>query len=65
MNTFHYARLNHMRILEINSYKVNSLKRFRVFFIKDITFKYNSRKLFKSEVPADYYTTELTRALKP
>ena len=54
-----------MKILEINSYKENSLKRFRVFFIKDITFKYNSRKLFKSEVPADYYTTELIRALKP
>ena len=54
-----------MRILEINSYKENSLKRFRVFFIKDITFKYNSRKLFRSEVPVDYYTTELTRALKP
>ena len=54
-----------MRILEINSYKENGLKRFRVFFIKDITFKYNSQKLFKSEVPADYYTTELIRALKP
>lgn len=54
-----------MRILEVNSYKENNLKRFRVFFIKDITFKYNSRRLFKSDVPADYYTTELTRALKP
>ena len=54
-----------MRILEINSYKANNLKQFKVFFIKDITFKYNSHKLFKSEVSADYYTTELTRALKP
>ena len=54
-----------MKILEINSYKAKSLNRFKVFFINDITFKYNSRKLFKSEVPADYYTTELIRALKP
>ena len=53
-----------MRILEVNSYKKNSLKLFRVFFINDITFKYNSQKLFKSEVYAGYYTTELTRALK-
>ena len=53
-----------MRILDINYYKDNNLKLFRVFFIKDTTFKYNGRRLFKSEVSVDYYTTELIRALK-
>lgn len=54
-----------MRILEINTYKCKNLNYIKVFFISAVTFKYNSRKLFKSEVPADYYTIELTRALKP
>ena len=54
-----------MRILEVNSYKYNKLKYLKVFFITTVTFKYNSHRLFKSEVPADYYTTELTRAVKP
>ena len=54
-----------MKILEINSYKDNG-NRVKVFFITTVTFKYvSSYGLFKSEVPADYYTTELTRALKP
>ena len=64
MNTLHYARLNHMRILEINSYK-DKRNNIKVFFIATVTFKYDSRGLFKSEVPADYYTTELIRELKP
>ena len=64
MNTLHYVRLNHMRILEVNSYKDNKLKYLKVFFIAAVTFKHDSYKLFKSEVPADYYTTELTRVLK-
>jgi len=54
-----------MKILEVNSYKNNSLKYLKVFFLDTVTFKYNSKKLFKSGVTAGYYTTELTRALKP
>ena len=54
-----------MKILEVNSYKYNKLKYLKVFFIATVTFKYNSHRLFKSEVPADYYTTELIRVLKP
>ena len=54
-----------MRILEVNSYKYNKLKYLKVFFIATVTFKHNSHRLFKSEVPADYYTTELIRVLKP
>ena len=54
-----------MRILEVNSYKYNKLKYLKVFFIATVTFKYNSHRLFKSVVPADYYTTELIRVLKP
>ena len=53
-----------MKILEINSYKDKN-NHIKVFFIAAVTFKYDDRGLFKSEVPADYYTTELTRALKP
>ena len=54
-----------MKILEVNSYKYNKLKYLKVFFIATVTFKHNSHRLFKSEVPADYYTTELIRVLKP
>ena len=54
-----------MKILEVNSYKTNNLKYIKVFFTATATFKYNSHRLFKSEVPADYYTTELIRVLKP
>lgn len=54
-----------MKILKVNSYKTNNLKYIKVFFLAAVTFKYANRGLFKSEVPADFYTTELTRALKP
>lgn len=56
---------NHMRILNVNYYTDDSLKYTKVFFIGAITFKYNSHRLFKSEVTANYYTTELTKVLKP
>ena len=53
-----------MRILEVNTYKSTTKKHWRVFFINTVTFKRGKQVLFKSEVPADYYTTELTRVLK-
>ena len=65
MNIIRYIRLTNMKLLEVNSYKDNSLKHFKVFFIDAVTFKYNNRRLFKSTVTADYYTTELIRVLKP
>ena len=54
-----------MKILEVNSYKNTKLNYLKVFFIGTVTFKYNSQQLFKSGLTASYYTTELTRALKP
>ena len=54
-----------MKILEVNTYRSTTKKHWRVFFIGAITFKHGKRELFKSDVPRDYYTTELTRVLKP
>lgn len=54
-----------MKILEINTYKCTTREHWRVFFIGAITFKRGRRGLFKSHVPSRYYTTELTRVIKP
>lgn len=54
-----------MKILEVNTYRSTIKKHWRIFFIGAVTFKRGRKELFKSEVPSDYYTTELTRVLKP
>ena len=54
-----------MKILKVNVYKSKSLSYIKIFFIDGYTFKWGSQRLFKSAVPRDYYTTELTRVLKP
>ena len=53
---------NHMKIFQTNRYldkrKTDS---YRVFFQPPITFKFNGRVLYKSDVPCSYYTNELTK----
>lgn len=54
-----------MKILKSNTYKENTLKHFRIFFINTVAFKYNGERLFKSHVASKYYTTELYKVTKP
>ena len=53
-----------MKLLEVSTYRNTTKKHWRVFFIGAVTFKRGRTGLFKSDVPSDYYTTELTRILK-
>ena len=54
-----------MKILKVNTYRNTTKKHWRVFFIGAVTFKRSRQGLFKSHVPSDYYTTELTKIIKP
>ena len=64
MDTFHYVRLKHMKLLEVNDY-IKDYSGIVVFFIEENVYKYREN-LFKSNVDKDFYFNpdRLTRVLK-
>ena len=64
MNTFHYVRLKHMKLLEVNDY-IKDYRSIVVFFIEENVYNYREN-LFKSYVDKDFYFNpdKLTRVLK-
>ena len=51
-----------MKIFQTNRYlDKHKTNPYRVFFQPPITFKFNGRALYRSEVPSRYYTNELTK----
>ena len=64
MDTFHYVRLKHMKLLEVNDY-IKDYRSIVVFFIEENVYKYREN-LFKSNVDKDFYFNpdRLTRVLK-